>query len=154
LDSHFAPDLAICVHHYLATQQAADGLVDRNAAAAAERGSQEWFSNVEFSYGSILPVDLPIDKSPLSAAMDFLDIVQKYSDIQDPSLKNEHIEEGGTDDASLGFAGCALPLVLEHNTPNNSVALLWAETPGADARGGEPPRNAMRPLFRRRERHS
>lgn len=25
----------------------------------------------------------------------------------------------------LGFAGCALPVVLSHNTPNNAVYLLW-----------------------------
>lgn len=25
----------------------------------------------------------------------------------------------------LGFSDCALPLILEHNTPNNSVPLLW-----------------------------
>jgi hypothetical protein len=31
---------------------------------------------------------------------------------------------GGTD-GRLGFAGCALPLVLSHNTPNNAVYLLW-----------------------------
>jgi hypothetical protein len=26
-----------------------------------------------------------------------------------------------------GYANCALPLVLEHNTPNNSISLLWAD---------------------------
>jgi hypothetical protein len=25
----------------------------------------------------------------------------------------------------LGFSNCALPLILEHNTPNNSIPLLW-----------------------------
>ncbi|MCZ2222703.1 MAG: hypothetical protein LC122_03635, partial [Chitinophagales bacterium] len=25
----------------------------------------------------------------------------------------------------LGFSDCALPLILEHNTPNNSIPLLW-----------------------------
>jgi hypothetical protein len=48
--------------------------------------------------------------------------------------------------------GCGLPLVLDHNTPNNSVALLWAETDGGDRDGAKVP--AMRPLFRRRQRHS
>lgn len=38
---------------------------------------------------------------------------------------DKHFLVGGTDDASLGFAGCALPVVLGHNTPNNSVFLLW-----------------------------
>jgi hypothetical protein len=47
---------------------------------------------------------------------------------------------GGTD-LKYGFAGGALPLVLSHNTPNNSVGLLWAEGPN------------MRPLFPRVTRH-
>jgi hypothetical protein len=47
---------------------------------------------------------------------------------------------GGTD-LKYGFAGGALPLVLSHNTPNNSLGLLWAE--GAN----------MRPLFPRVTRH-
>jgi hypothetical protein len=38
---------------------------------------------------------------------------------------DDHFRIGGTDDPRLGFAGCALPVVLSHNTPNNSVYLLW-----------------------------
>ncbi len=38
---------------------------------------------------------------------------------------DKHIAIGGTTDAQLGFAACALPVVLSHNTPNNSVYLLW-----------------------------
>lgn len=41
------------------------------------------------------------------------------------NVVDKHFLVGGTDDASLGFAGCALPVVLGHNTPNNSVYLLW-----------------------------
>ncbi len=43
----------------------------------------------------------------------------------DPAAFNEHIEVGGTTTAQRGFAGCALPIVLSHNTPNNSVYMLW-----------------------------
>ncbi|MGB2624342.1 MAG: hypothetical protein WA857_04130 [Candidatus Acidiferrum sp.] len=47
---------------------------------------------------------------------------------------------GGTD-LKYGFAGGGLPLILSHNTPNNSVGLLWAES------------EHMRPLFPRVTRH-
>jgi hypothetical protein len=47
---------------------------------------------------------------------------------------------GGTD-LKYGFAGGALPLVLSHNTPNNSLGLLWAEG------------QKMLPLFPRVTRH-
>ncbi len=43
----------------------------------------------------------------------------------DPRASDKHIQVGGTADAQLGFAGCALPVVLSHNTPNNSVYILW-----------------------------
>jgi hypothetical protein len=43
----------------------------------------------------------------------------------DPIAFDEHIEVGGTSTAQMGFAGCALPVVLSHNTPNNSVYMLW-----------------------------
>jgi hypothetical protein len=40
-------------------------------------------------------------------------------------LEDEHTRKGGKD-VKLGFGRCALPLVLSHNTPNNSVPLLWS----------------------------
>jgi hypothetical protein len=70
----------------------------------------------------------------------------------DPSLRTKHTDVGGVTHLGLGYGGCALPLVLEHNTPNNAVALLWAETAGGDRDGVAAP--AMRPLFRRRQRHT
>ena len=43
----------------------------------------------------------------------------------DNRVVDKHFRVGGTEDASMGFAGCALPVVLGHNTPNNSLFLLW-----------------------------
>lgn len=64
-------------------------------------------------------------------------IINKY---YDPIIQDEHTEKGATD-LKYGFAGCGLPLVLFHNTPNNSLYLLWAET------------DRLRPLFPRVTRH-
>lgn len=150
LDRHFDSKLTICVHHYLASHRAADLVPRRHAEALAELGDSRWFPNVEFTFGTILPETLPINRSQLPEAQEFLTIARKYCDRADPLLKNKHFEEGDTQDPALGFADCALPLVLEHNTPNNSVALLWAETSGSHGGYG---RHAMRPLFRRRHRH-
>jgi hypothetical protein len=43
----------------------------------------------------------------------------------DDKASDKHIAVGGTADARLGFAGCALPVILPHNSPNNSVYILW-----------------------------
>ena len=56
----------------------------------------------------------------------FLELTDRY---YDSSIENKHTRVAGTD-AKLGFGQCALPLILEHNTPNNSIALIWADTPG------------------------
>ena len=137
LATHCEDNLVIGVHHYLATDRAQFDVQERYREACAEREPGDWFRHVEFSFGALLPPDFPISKSRDAA---FMALIDRY---YDPSVETRH-----TDDVRLGFGKCALPLVLEHNTPNNSIALLWAETKGADDA------HAMRPLFRRRERHT
>lgn len=139
--SYFEDDWALCVHHYLATERARGAVMERNKEITAERSGADWFSQIQFSFGAVLPADLPLMQDTHAA---FLELVDRY---YDPSIENRHTKVAGTD-AKLGFGCCALPLVLEHNTPNNSVALLWADSPGDDGR------HAMRPLFRRRQRHT
>lgn len=43
----------------------------------------------------------------------------------DDRAHDKHTIIGGTTDVKMGFAGCALPVVLSHNTPNNSAYVLW-----------------------------
>lgn len=38
----------------------------------------------------------------------------------------EKLEDRHTGSVKLGFSQCALPVVLYHNTPNNSISILWA----------------------------
>lgn len=40
-------------------------------------------------------------------------------------INTKHMKKGGAD-GRYGFANCGLPVVLSHNTPNNSIAILWA----------------------------
>ncbi len=148
LATHFDPNLLVCVHHYVANHRAVDTLKQRQAEALADLGD-EWFSRVEFSFGTVLPENLPIDRSPDPESCGFIPLATKY---YDSGIETKHTREGGTS-LELGFAGGALPLIMDHNTPNNSVGLLWAESRGNDGRDGEPVRHAMRPLFRRRQRH-
>jgi hypothetical protein len=60
----------------------------------------------------------------------------------DPTSDDEHKGK-----APIGYADCALPLVLSHNAPNNSVCLLWMDT------REEPESQNLRALFPRYERH-
>jgi hypothetical protein len=84
-----------------------------------------------------LEEDVSLKNSPDDAP--FLDLIELY---YDPGMDNKITMQGGTD-VKRGFAGCALPLILSHNTPNNSVALLWAD----------PELYKIRGLFPRVSRH-
>ena len=81
-----------------------------------------------------------------SGSRDVLDHALEELDVGGAPAER-HCREAGQSDMKLGYANCALPIVLEHNTPNNSIPLLWAETTG---KGGA---HRMRPLFYRRDRH-
>lgn len=54
---------------------------------------------------------------------EFGKLIEKY---YDHGVWDSHFEKGKTKDARYGYADCGLPVILHHNTPNNSVALLWS----------------------------
>lgn len=66
-----------------------------------------------------------------------VELVKKY---YDRSAKEKHPEWGG--DVPFGYKDGGLPLVIHHNTPNNSIFLLWAEDS-----------DSVLPLFPRVSRH-
>lgn len=53
-------------------------------------------------------------------------IKQMINNYYDKDIMDDDLRVGGTEDVRLGFAGCGLPLVLSHNTPNDSLFLLWS----------------------------
>lgn len=148
-DQLFEPEWHLCVHHYVGSAHATKAIQDRAEKAKATLEGSQWAKAIHFSFGTVLPDDLPIDKAA-GRCDQFIDLTRKY---YDPILRTRHTDVGGVTHLGLGYGGCALPLVLDHNTPNNAVALLWAETDGGVRDGGiNAP--AMRPLFRRRQRHA
>ena len=146
-DQILADDWELCVHHYVGSAAAAQVISQRQQQAESSLIVDGWAKAVHFSFGMELPSDLPIDSVP--GRFDaFIALTQKY---YDPIIRTQHTDVGGATHLGLGYGGCALPLILDHNTPNNSAALLWAETDGGDREGTIAP--PMRPLFRRRQRH-
>ena len=127
-DRLVASDAAVCLVLYLASAPAYCTLKER-----INRAKLGW----DLEVVQILP-DLLSQNGKSIAALS-----QKYFD---PVLRDEHKDKGG--DPALGFGEFALPLVLHHNTPNNSVGLLWADTSERDDGAHR------RALFPRRERHN
>lgn len=141
LDSHFESDLHVIVHHYIATAVAKANIDSKLTQVHADHPDSDWLPNLQLTYGLVLPDSVRVSNA---SHPEFHDVVERY---YDHSIYNEHFRLSGVDHAKLGFGGVGLPIVMEHNTPNNAVSLLWAESEGIQA-------HQMRPLFRRRQRHS
>jgi hypothetical protein len=70
------------------------------------------------------------------------DILRICESFFDPILEDSHKGR-----APYGYADARLPLVLHHNSPNNSVSIIWADTREVEGSAGR------RALFPRYERH-
>ncbi|MDP2431832.1 MAG: hypothetical protein U1E29_17950 [Coriobacteriia bacterium] len=101
---------------YIATRQAIDHIEYWSERFTSERG----FKPLQLRVLCKLERDLALTENP-TASIAALLAKQKYFD---PKANDKHMQVGGAD-GRLGFANCALPVVLSHNTPNNSVYLLW-----------------------------
>jgi hypothetical protein len=82
---------------------------------------------------------------PSSIVVQDESLIALCENFYDPILDDEHKGR-----APLGFGACALPLVLEHNTPNNSISLLWADS--TDESESTLHRHALFPRYERHHR--
>lgn len=134
LGSFLSKDCVLHVHHHLASAKARLQIEQDLKTFAPEHPLFQY--GTSFSY--VLPAEVVIDDQSEDSELTALIKTHYDSDIED--------EHTGSD-IWYGYKQCGLPLVLEHNTPNNSIALLWAESKqDATLR--------MKPLFARRKRHS
>lgn len=76
-----------------------------------------------------------------------LDMCRRYFDDANYEILGDHAKKA-PGDVRVGFGDGKLPVVLSHNTPNNSISLLWADT--TDRAGSKDQRG----LFPRRHRHN
>lgn len=102
---------------YMATQQALDHL---RQASQALWGARRVPCSVEVVQP--LPGYLRISAGDGNQICGLIEGPNYY----DHGVFDHHFEKGGTTDARYGYAACGLPVVLHHNTPNNSIALLWS----------------------------
>src|ERR1041384_532 len=78
--THCEQDYIVGVHHYIASYKVSIEIEDRYRKACDELGSEGLFPRVEFTFGTILPHDLPIDKEHFP---EFMKLTEKY---YDPSI--------------------------------------------------------------------
>lgn len=131
-------DAHIQVHHYLASKAA-----NIKVSALLER-FQAQSAGMRFipSFSYVLPDNVVVTSTTRPDLAAFLE--KSY----DPGIETTHTGQN----IALGYKQCGLPLVLDHNTPNNSVATLWARSDSKAEKYDKD--NHMSPLFPRRQRHS
>ncbi len=125
----------IHAHHYIATTKAKETVEN-----AINRFSATSSYAFELTFSTVLESSIVIDDS-----FEDSHLVELLKRCYDKGIEDEHTGE----DIWYGYKQCGLPLVLDHNAPNNSVALIWAATNPEKLKGVE-----MHPLFPRIKRHS
>jgi hypothetical protein len=135
----FSPDCTLLVHHYVGTVDA-EQAIEENLRQAKEAGALLKF-DVQISFDLCLSRDVMLRRGTSADIDNFCD---RYYDEQ---IMTKSLRVGGQH-VTHGFAGCGLTLVMEHNTPNNSLGILWAESAPQNFA-----KHQMRALFRRRQRH-
>lgn len=109
-------EITICVVLYIATQKALNTLEKK-----VKYWVKEHKSKIKFQ---VLAIQIIQDEISLNieSEKDVAEIIKKY---HNPSIETASFKKGNLDKPYLGFHGCALPIILSHNTPNNSLPILW-----------------------------
>jgi len=104
---------------YVATSQAVDHIQYWSDRFTSDRG----YTPIQIRVIHLLEAQIALSAAN---APEFQHIIEdpKY---YDPEAETKATRVGGTSHVRYGFAACALPVVLWHNTPNNSLYLLWGE---------------------------
>lgn len=136
----------IHIHHYIGTKfseyevekriQDYKKFLDSKRTMGESKLSELIFS---VSFGLVLDdrFNVTHDNCP-----DFYELLERHYD--------ESVQTDTTGCVKYGYKDCELGIVFEHNAPNNSVGLIWAETIEENLKNTTTP---MTPLFRRRTRH-
>jgi len=106
----------ICIILYLATTQARKHL---ETLISEIFGSEKPMCTIQIVH------ELK-DSVKLNAEIEneFIKLLKKY---YDPNIENKHYKKGRHNKPFLGFDECSIPLILNHNSPNNSLPILWFE---------------------------
>jgi hypothetical protein len=123
-DARFNPavdleNVEVHILFYIATVEAL-----ANIKEGIEEWKKEYSNDLKYTVDCLLPIDIGV-KERILKDPELMELMSKYFD---SAIVDEHYRKGKYDQPYLGFNECALPLVLHHNCPNNSLAILWMPT--------------------------
>lgn len=111
-------EISVRVLIYLATKEAISNI---------EQNLQKYLKENELHINFSVQAVQYIDAEQLPD--DFIKLLKedldKHSEKDYVSFIDSHFMKGKTDRPYLGFNECGLPLIIYHNTPNNSLPIIW-----------------------------
>lgn len=108
--------LEVHILFYIATTEALENI---------KQGIEAWKKAQNLNFTCTVDCLLEIDNAAKQKIIDDPTLMNFMKQYFDDTVVDEHYEKGKHDLPYLGFNECCLPIVLNHNSPNNSVAILW-----------------------------
>ena len=115
----FQIDILFCI----ATEKARDYIED---SLRAYLKSEKWQDKVSFTVHIVQLLENKLSDD-IKADKKFVDLLKKEQHFVKESVLSKSYHVGKDDEPWLGFDECALPVVLAHNTPNNSLPIIWQD---------------------------
>jgi hypothetical protein len=110
-------------------------IAKRTSVEYLDKKITEWKTEMSFTFNHSVDAIQFLDddiKEQVLKDKAFIDLAEKYFD---QSIVDSHYEKGKHEKPYLGFDECALPLILYHNTPNNTMPILWLPESDQNCRG-------------------
>lgn len=88
--------------------------------------SVHWQDKVEFNIHIVQVLEDKLSND-IKKDKDLVKVLKKDEHFVEECVISKSYKVGKNDNPWLGFDECALPVVLAHNTPNNSLPILWQD---------------------------
>ncbi len=88
--------------------------------------SVNWQDKVEFNIHIVQVLEDKLSND-IKKDKDLVKVLKKDEHFVEECVISKSYKVGKNDNPWLGFDECALPVVLAHNTPNNSLPILWQD---------------------------
>lgn len=112
-------DLDVSLIFYIASEEAIEKISNIKEHVF---NSDEKYKKLKFNIHVIQRINKELKKSILNSQREFIKLCKKYTD---KSIVDRHWEKAKHEKYWLGYSECCLPIILSHNSPNNSLPLLW-----------------------------
>ena len=117
------PEIHIDILFCMATQKAEDNIRKSLDDFLEKRG----YGKIKYHIHVVQKLDESLSRD-ITGDPDLMRVLEKPKYLHQNLKDDTAYKVGSVNRPYLGFDECALPVVLSHNTPNNSLPILWQDT--------------------------